>query len=109
MIMAGNALAQLRRVRGWSQATLAEKSGVSRTGVSAIEMGRLVPSVAAALRLSSALGESVETIFGDAAKAAAPAWAWEPLPPDTRRWHASVNEKVLAYPVELTAAGSIPH
>jgi transcriptional regulator with XRE-family HTH domain len=110
MIMSrASTLAQLRRARGWSQAVLAERSGVSRTGVSAIEMGRLVPSVAAALRLAAALGESVESIFGGGAEDVAPMWAWEPSPADTRCWHASLNDKLLAYPVELTAAGSVPH
>src|SRR5262245_64573424 len=55
-----NALVQCRRLRGWSQALLAEKSAVSRTEVSAIETGRLVPSVAVALRLANALGRSEE-------------------------------------------------
>jgi molybdate-binding protein/transcriptional regulator with XRE-family HTH domain len=104
-----NTLALLRRARGWSQAVLADKSGVSRTGVSAIEMGRLVPSVAAALRLAAALGESVETVFGDRREGAAPKWAWEPNASETRCWQAAVNDRILAYPVELTAAGSIPH
>lgn len=104
-----NTLSRLRRARGWSQAALADKSGVSRTGISAIEMGRLVPSVAAALRLAAALGESVETMFGGETEVVAPTWAWQPGPRDPRCWHASINDKVLAYPVELTAAGSIPH
>src|SRR5262245_52718033 len=106
-----NALVQCRRLRGWSQALLAEKSAVSRTEVSAIETGRLVPSVAVALRLASALGQSVETVFGAGADRAAPAipWAWAPTDPDARRWWATVDGKLLAYPVEPTAAGTIPH
>jgi molybdate-binding protein/DNA-binding XRE family transcriptional regulator len=110
MIMAQpNRLAQCRRGREWSQALLAEKSGVSRTEVSAIETGRLVPSVAVALRLAAALGESVETVFGGSRKSPFPTWAWEPNAQDHRCWWASVNDRWLAYPVELTAAGSIPH
>ena len=58
------ALAQIRATREWSQAALAEKCAVSRTEISAIETGRLVPSVAVALRLAAALGVSVETLFG---------------------------------------------
>jgi molybdate-binding protein/DNA-binding XRE family transcriptional regulator len=103
-----NTLAQLRRTRGWSQAVLADKSGVSRTSVSAIEMGRLVPSVAAALRLAAALDVSVESMFGGGTAAAA-TWAWTPGSPDARCWHASVHDRILRYPVEWTAAGSIPH
>jgi len=104
-----NRLAQCRRLRDWSQAELAEKSGVSRTEVSAIETDRLVPSVAVALRLAAALGESVETVFGANAHASAPAWAWTPRADDARCWRALVGGRLLAYPVELTAAGSIPH
>ena len=105
----GNLLAQSRRLRDWSQATLAEKSGVSRTEVSAIETGRLVPSVAVALRLAAALGTSVEEVFGGTKSAPAPDWAWAPRTDDGRCWRAAVNDRILAYPVELTAAGSIPH
>jgi molybdate-binding protein/transcriptional regulator with XRE-family HTH domain len=110
MIVAqANTLADLRIARGWSQALLAEKSGVSRTGVSAIETGRLVPSVAAALRLAAALGVSVEAVFGAGEARAGETWAWQPNAPDTRCWRASVKGQVLAYPFEPTAAGSIPH
>src|SRR5262245_7584632 len=103
-----NTLAQGRDVRGWSQALLAEKSGVSRTEISAIETGRLVPSVAVALRLAHALGESVEAVFGGARKAAPVTWAWEPASPDRRCWWAAIDDRLLAYPCELTAAGSLP-
>jgi DNA-binding XRE family transcriptional regulator len=103
-----NRVAQRRRDRGWTQVGLAEQSGVSRTEVSAIENGRLAPSVAVALRLAEALGESVEAVFGRG-HAAAVVWAWEPAEPPARRWVATVDGRVLAYPVEVTAAGSIPH
>jgi molybdate-binding protein/transcriptional regulator with XRE-family HTH domain len=103
-------VAQRRLARGWSQAHLAGVSGVSRTGISAIEIGRLVPSVAIALRLAAALGESVETLFGQAKAAASLAWAWAPRDPDDRRvWRASVNGRLVTYPVESTAAGAIAH
>jgi molybdate-binding protein/DNA-binding XRE family transcriptional regulator len=104
-----NALATHRADRGWSQAVLAEKSAVSRTEVSAIETGRLVPSVAVALRLAAALGVSVEAMFGQVAEPRAIAWAWEPSTSDLRRWSAKVGDRVLAYPVEDTAVGSLPH
>ena len=109
IVSQANDVARLRLARGWSQAFLAGESGVSRAGVSAIETGRLIPSVSAALRLAAALGVSVEALFGSVDGSAAETWAWEPDTPDTRCWRASVNGRVLAYPVELTAAGSIPH
>ncbi len=102
-------LAEHRRDRGWFQAALAEKSGVSRAEISAIETGRLVPSVSVAVRIASALGEPVEAIFG--AREAKPlAWAWEPTAADNGRvWRASVNGRTLLYPVEPTASGVLPH
>lgn len=49
---------------GWSQAKLAERAGVSRQLVSALESGRHEPSVSAALAIASALGMPVEQLFG---------------------------------------------
>src|SRR5262245_24564332 len=112
IVSKANALAESRRLRGWSQALLAEKSAVSRTEVSAIETGRLVPSVAVALRLASALGQSGEAVFGGGGgdrETPSITWAWEPGEPEARRWWADVDGKLLAYPVEPTAAGTIPH
>jgi len=61
---------RLRRAReasGLTQSDLAERAGVSRQLVSAVEAGRNTPSVDGALRLARALGASVEELFGDAA------------------------------------------
>jgi molybdate-binding protein/transcriptional regulator with XRE-family HTH domain len=102
-------LAQLRHLRGWSQADLAACSGVSRTEISAVETGRLVPSVGVALKLASAVGESVEHLFGASPVNARPEWAWPRVGGDARVWHASLQGRLLAYPVEPTAAGTIPH
>jgi len=97
-----------RARRGWSQAQLAEQAGVSRTEISAIETGRVVPSVLVALRLAAVLGEPVEALFGSA-PATAPRWAWPPAGADRRLWQATVGGTIVAYPVEPTAAGSLPH
>lgn len=43
---------------------MADRAGVSRQLVSAVESGRHEPGVSAALALASALGASVETLFG---------------------------------------------
>ena len=48
---------------GLGQGELAERAGVTRQLVGAIEVGRHAPSVDAALRISSALGLSVESLF----------------------------------------------
>ncbi len=108
--MSTTLLAQLRRDRGWSQEALAAQSGVSRAEISAIETGRLVPSVAVALRIAAALAQSVEAVFGPQDQTRAVPWAWEPIDVgDGRVWQASVNGRTLAYPVELTAAGVLAH
>jgi len=104
-----NLLSQHRLRRGWSQAALAAQSGVSRTEISAIETGRLVPSVAVALKLATSLGESVEALFGAAPAQAAPVHAWSAAADDKRVWRATITGKVVIYPAESTAAGMLPH
>ena len=55
-----------RESLGWSQQDLAERAGVSRQMVGAVEAGRHVPNVRAALALAGSLGVSVEELFLDA-------------------------------------------
>ena len=53
-----------RFIRGeMSQSTLAERVGVSRQTIVAIERGNYNPSVSLALRLARALSASVEDLF----------------------------------------------
>ncbi|MFD5140592.1 helix-turn-helix transcriptional regulator [Streptomyces sp. NPDC058378] len=61
--MAGERVRERRRASGWSQGELAAASGVSRQSVAAIEAGKQVPSVTAALGLAAALGCAVEELF----------------------------------------------
>ncbi len=56
-------LAVARRRAGWSQAELARRAGVSRQLVGAVEAGRHLPRVDAALALASALGTTVDVLF----------------------------------------------
>jgi DNA-binding XRE family transcriptional regulator len=66
-----NAKIQARRQeRGWSQQELAERAGVSRQLVGAVESGRHAPNVAAALAIARVLGLTVEELFGGPAPAA---------------------------------------
>ena len=59
-----NRVRYYRFVRGEiSQADLAEKVGVSRQTIVAIEKGNYNPSVELALRVSKALGATVEELF----------------------------------------------
>jgi putative molybdopterin biosynthesis protein len=101
-------LAQLRQAHDWTQADLAERSGVSRTEISAIETGRLVPSVAVALSLARTLEMSVEALFS-ASEAEPLPWAWRSAREDPRVWQAHIGGRRVLYPVELTAAGALPH
>lgn len=106
----GNRVRELRLRSGWAQAELAERAGISRAAVSAIEGDRLVPSVAAALALAGVFGSTVEELFGGAGAAThQTAWAWPPSAPTWRYWQAEVDGRVLAYPVEWTGNGNPIH
>ena len=58
-----NTVRELRIERGWTQAELAEKLGVSRNSINAIETGRYEPSLTLAMRIARVFGTSVERIF----------------------------------------------
>ena len=58
-----NRLRELRVARGWTQAELAQRIGVSRKTINTIENGVFVPSTMLALRLAEAFGERVERLF----------------------------------------------
>lgn len=58
-----NRLRVLRAENGWSQAALAEKLGVSRQAVNAIETGKHNPSLTLAFALADTFGKSIEEIF----------------------------------------------
>ena len=58
-----NRLKELRSAAGLTQASLAEKVGVSRKTINTVENGVFVPSTILALRLSAALGVHVEQLF----------------------------------------------
>jgi molybdate-binding protein/DNA-binding XRE family transcriptional regulator len=105
-----NDLRDRRNRLGWSQQDLALRSGLSRTGIGAIESGRLVPSTAAALSLASALGCRVEDLFRlPRAEVADSGWAWPPRGDSGRFWQAEVDGQTRLYPVEASPLGVIPH
>ena len=58
-----NRLRELRAVRRWSQADLADRLEVSRQTVNAIETGRYDPSLPLAFRLARVFGRPIEEIF----------------------------------------------
>jgi len=100
-----------RRVeRGWTQAELAERAAISRAAVSAIEIHRLVPSVAAALALANVLGCTVEELFRTSDEPdGAITWAWPPIQDPCRYWQANVGNRTLRYPVEASVDGVLGH
>ena len=63
-----NRLKVLRAENGWSQAALAERLGVSRQAVNAIETGKHDPSLTLAFALADTFGKSIEEIFNPKSK-----------------------------------------
>jgi len=58
-----NRLKLLRAERDWSQSDLAERLGVSRQSVNAIETGKYDPSLPLAFRISELFELPIEQIF----------------------------------------------
>jgi putative transcriptional regulator len=58
-----NRLKLLRAERDWSQGDLAERLGVSRQSVNAIETGKYDPSLPLAFRIADLFGLPIEAIF----------------------------------------------
>jgi putative transcriptional regulator len=60
-----NRLRILRAERQWSQAELAERLGVSRQTVNAIETGKYDPSLPLAFKIARLFAQPIEQIFAD--------------------------------------------
>lgn len=58
-----NRLKVLRAERNWSQQDLADRLGVSRQSVNAVETGKYDPSLPLAFRIADVFGMSIEVIF----------------------------------------------
>ncbi|MBL0948684.1 helix-turn-helix transcriptional regulator [Brevundimonas sp.] len=58
-----NRLKVLRAERNWSQADLADRLGVSRQTVNALETGRYDPSLPLAFRIARVFEQPIESIF----------------------------------------------
>jgi putative transcriptional regulator len=59
-----NQLRELRAGKQWSQADLAERLGVSRQTVNAIETERYEPSLSLAFKIARLFKLTIEQIFG---------------------------------------------
>lgn len=60
-----NRLKELRAEKSWSQADLAERLGVSRQSVNAIETGRFDPSLPLVFKLAKLFRLPIESIFSE--------------------------------------------
>jgi putative transcriptional regulator len=58
-----NQLKTLREARGWTQGALADRLGVSRQTVNALETGRYDPALPLAFRIARLFGQPIELIF----------------------------------------------
>lgn len=105
-----NRVREYRERFAWSQAELAARAEISRAAVSAIEIGRLVPSVEAALALARVFNISVEELFAPARSSGTLVeWAWKPHSPQQRCWLAEIEGTLRAYPVEDGPTSFWPH
>lgn len=60
-----NRITELRAEHGWTQADLAQRLGVSRQSINAIETGKFDPSLPLAFRLARLFEMPIEQIFLD--------------------------------------------
>ena len=58
-----NRIRVLRAEKGWSQAELAEKVGVSRNSINAVENGKFDPSLPLAFRIADTFELRIEDVF----------------------------------------------
>ncbi|HEV8072353.1 MAG TPA: substrate-binding domain-containing protein [Planctomycetaceae bacterium] len=105
----GERIRNERMRRGWSQADLARRAGISRAAVSAIEIDRLTPSVSAALALAQCFGCAVEELFGSRGARGSVQWAWSPRGAKVRYWQAEVAGRILSFPIEEPLASESAH
>ena len=63
MVELRNHLREARAARGWTQADLAERVGVTRKTINTVENGVFTPSTTLALKLARALETTVEELF----------------------------------------------
>lgn len=58
-----NRIREARETKGWTQAALATRMGVSRKTVNTVENGVFIPSTIVSLKFARELGETVEALF----------------------------------------------
>ena len=60
-----NRITELRANQGWTQGDLAQRLGVSRQSINAIETGKFDPSLPLAFRLARVFDRAIEDVFID--------------------------------------------
>ena len=103
----GARLRSARQARGFSQLQLASMAGVSRQAVSAVESGISDPQLRIALALASALGMTVEELFGSQ-DAVVPVTATPAAPlggQGARVTLAPMADGYVAFPLRAATAG----
>lgn len=60
-----NSLRELRAAKEWSQSDLADKLGVSRQTINAIETQKYDPSLPLAFKIAKLFKKSIEEVFRD--------------------------------------------
>jgi len=105
-----NRVKQLRLERGWSQDELARRSAVSRSGISAVEIDRLIPSAEAALAIARALQCRFEDVFYlEPSVEPETIWASTPERTPCRYWQANVAGRRVLYPSQALGDSVLPH
>ncbi|WP_067932304.1 substrate-binding domain-containing protein [Alicyclobacillus kakegawensis] len=104
-----NRVREVRLQRGLSREHLAQAAGITRQSVGLIEAGKVSPNTVTALRLASALGETVETLFADPETSVSAYWpsAASPAPGTTapqRAYLAAIDGRWVARPAMADAA-----
>ncbi|MCM1059414.1 MAG: helix-turn-helix transcriptional regulator [Eubacterium sp.] len=61
--MSKNKIATIRKIQGYTQQAIADRVGVTRQQISAIEKGKTLPSVSVAKAIAHILGIKWETFF----------------------------------------------
>jgi molybdate-binding protein/DNA-binding XRE family transcriptional regulator len=107
--MLTNNLSMRRHRQHWSQKQLGDRAGLSRTEISAIETGRVIPSTAAAISLARVFDCQVEELFSLKAEPERQSWAWPPSADRGCVWQANIQNRRLVFPTEWTLAGTLPH
>lgn len=104
-----NRVRELRTQARLTQADLAQRAGISRTSVTAIESRRLVPSVTTAIALAEALGTKVEMLFGRTPPTEQSAQWIGDFPQSGRNfWQAEVDGQSWMYPATSTPMLALP-